>query len=111
MDWATRHVLAWHLSNTMDASFCVEALDDALGWRAPEILNTDQGAQARFTSGAFADRVLGAGVNFSMDGRGRFLDNIASPSRGRFPETALRLDQVPLDPLTSTLEPTTQAPL
>ncbi|WP_420462903.1 DDE-type integrase/transposase/recombinase [Candidatus Palauibacter sp.] len=41
MDWASRHVLAWRLSNTMDASFCVEALDDALGWRAPEILNTD----------------------------------------------------------------------
>ena len=74
MDWATRHVLAWRLSNTMDASFCVEALDDALGWRAPEILNTDQGAQ--FTSEAFADRVLSAGVAFSMDGRGRFLDNI-----------------------------------
>ena len=74
MDWATRHVLAWRLSNTMDASFCVQALDDALGWRAPEILNTDQGAQ--FTSEAFADRVLGAGVRFSMDGRGRFLDNI-----------------------------------
>ncbi len=74
MDWATRHVLAWRLSNTMDASFCVEALDDALGWRAPEILNTDQGSQ--FTSEAFAGRVLGAGVSFSMDGRGRFLDNI-----------------------------------
>ena len=74
MDWATRHVLACQLSNTMDASFCVQALDDALGWRAPEILNTDQGAQ--FTSEAFADRVLGAGVRFSMDGRGRFLDNI-----------------------------------
>ena len=52
----------------MDASFCVEALDDALGWRAPEILNTDQGAQ--FTSEAFADRVLAAGVTFSMDGQG-----------------------------------------
>ena len=74
MDWATRHVLAWRLSNTMDASFCVEALDDALGWRAPEILNADQGAQ--FTSEAFADRVLVAGAAFSMDGRGRFLDNI-----------------------------------
>ena len=74
MDWATRHVLAWRLSNTMDASFCVQALDDALGWRAPEILNTDQGSQ--FTSEAFADRVLGAGGRFSMDGRGRFLDNI-----------------------------------
>ncbi len=68
MDWATRHVLAWRLSNTMDASFRVEALDDALGWRAPEILNTDQGAQ--FTSEAFADRVLAAGAAFSMDGRG-----------------------------------------
>ena len=74
MDCATRNVLAWRLSNTMDASFCVQALDDALGWRAPEILNTDQGSQ--FTSEAFADRVLGAGVRFSMDGRGRFLDNI-----------------------------------
>ncbi|WP_420636246.1 IS3 family transposase [Candidatus Palauibacter sp.] len=74
MDWATRHVLAWRLSNTMDASFCVDALDDALGRRAPEILNTDQGAQ--FTSEAFAERVLGAGAAFSMDGRGRFLDNI-----------------------------------
>ena len=74
MDWATRHVLAWRLSNTMDASFCVEALDDALGWRAPEILNTDQGSQ--FTSEAFAGRVLGAGVSFSMDGRVRFLHNI-----------------------------------
>ncbi|WP_419164382.1 IS3 family transposase [Candidatus Palauibacter sp.] len=74
MDRATRHVLAWRLSNTMDASFRVEALDDALGWRAPEILNTDQGAQ--FTSEAFADRVLAAGAAFSMDGRGRFLDNI-----------------------------------
>ena len=74
MDWATRHVLAWRLSNTMDASFCVGALDDALVRATPEILNTDQGSQ--FTSDAFADRVLGAGVAFSMDGRGRFLDNI-----------------------------------
>ena len=84
MDWATRHVLAWRLSNTMDASFCVEALDDALGWRAPEILNTDQGAQ--FTSEAFAARVLGAGVAFSMDGRGRFLDNIFIERLWRFAE-------------------------
>ena len=74
MDWATRHVLAWRLSNTMDATFCIEALDEALDHRVPEIFNTDQGSQ--FTSEAFADRVLGAGVNFSMDGRGRFLDNI-----------------------------------
>ena len=74
MDWATRHVLSWRLSNTMDASFCIGALDDALIRTTPEILNTDQGAQ--FTSEAFADRVLAAGVTFSMDGRGRFLDNI-----------------------------------
>ena len=74
MDWATRHVLSWRLSNTMDASFCVRALDDALARATPEILNTDQGSQ--FTSEAFAERVLGAGAAFSMDGRGRFLDNI-----------------------------------
>ena len=74
MDWATRHVLSWRLSNTMDASFCIGALDDALVRATPEILNTDQGSQ--FTSEAFADRVLEAGVAFSMDGRGRFLDNI-----------------------------------
>ena len=58
----------------MDTSFCIGALDDALVRATPEILNTDQGSQ--FTSEAFADRVLGAGVAFSMDGRGRFLDNI-----------------------------------
>lgn len=74
MDWATRHVLSWRLSNTMDTSFCTGALDDALIRVTPEILNTVQGAQ--FTSEAFAERVLGAGVAFSMDGRGRFLDNI-----------------------------------
>ena len=74
MDWATRHVLSWRLSNTMDASFCAGALGDALVRATPEILNTDQGSQ--FTSEAFADRVLAAGVRFSMDGRGRFLDNI-----------------------------------
>ena len=74
MDWATRHVLSWRLSHTMDASFCIGALHDALLRATPEILNTDQGSQ--FTSEAFAERVLGAGVAFSMDGRGRFLDNI-----------------------------------
>ena len=74
MDRATRHVLSWRLSNTMDASFRVGALGDALVRATPEILNTDQGSQ--FTSEAFAERVLAAGVRFSMDGRGRFLDNI-----------------------------------
>ncbi len=74
MDWATRHVLAWELSNTMDASFCVSALEEALGSGRPEIFNTDQGSQ--FTSEAFAERVLSAEIRFSMDGRGRYLDNI-----------------------------------
>ena len=70
MGWASRHVLSWRLSNTMDTSFCIEALDDALGWRTPEIFNTDQGSQ--FTSAAFADQVPAAELRFSMDGRGRF---------------------------------------
>ena len=68
MDWATRHVLAWRLSNTMDASFCVEALDDALGWRAPEILNTDQGAQ--FTSEGLCGPGADGGRDV-LDGRPR----------------------------------------
>ena len=58
----------------MDAAFCIGALDDVLVQARPEILNTDQGSQ--FTSAAFAERVLAAGVAFSMNGRGRFLDNI-----------------------------------
>ena len=74
MDWATRHVLSWRLSNTMDAGFCLAALEDALLGGAPGIFNTDQGSQ--FTSDAFTGRVLAAGVRMSMDGRGRYLDNI-----------------------------------
>ena len=75
MDWATRCVLSWRLSNTMDAAFCVEALEDALGGgAAPAIFNTDQGAQ--FTSLAFTGRVLASGAQCSMDGRGRCLDNV-----------------------------------
>ena len=74
MDWASRHVLSWRLSNTMDSAFCVEALDAALRVGTPEIFNTDQGAQ--FTSVAFTDRVRAAGARCSMDGRGRYLDNI-----------------------------------
>ncbi len=75
MDWATRHVLAWRLSNTMDARFCVEALKDALarGGR-PEIFNTDQGSQ--FTSFDFTGVLKDADVAISMDGRGRCMDNI-----------------------------------
>ena len=75
MDWASRHVLAWRLSNTLDAGFCVEALDEALTRHGqPEIFNTDQGSQ--FTGFAFTGRLQAAGVRISMDGRGRCMDNI-----------------------------------
>jgi len=74
MDWASRHVLSWRLSNTMDSAFCVEALEAALHLGVPEIFNTDQGAQ--FTSVAFTDKVRACGARCSMDGRGRYLDNI-----------------------------------
>ena len=75
MDWATRHVLAWRLSNTMDAGFCVEALHEAMArYGKPEIFNTDQGSQ--FTSLDFTGVLKDAHVTISMDGRGRCLDNI-----------------------------------
>ena len=75
MDWATRHVLAWRLSNTLDARFCVEALNEALAeYGRPEIFNTDQGSQ--FTSLDFTGVLKDAEVAISMDGRGRCLDNI-----------------------------------
>jgi len=75
MDWATRHVLAWRLSNTLDAGFCVEALNEALArYATPEIFNTDQGSQ--FTSFDFTGALGDAGVRISMDGRGRCMDNI-----------------------------------
>ncbi len=75
MDWATRHALAWRLSNTMDAGFCVEALAEALArYGRPEIFNTDQGSQ--FTSLDFTAMLKDAGVAISMDGRGRYMDNI-----------------------------------
>jgi putative transposase len=75
IDWASRAVLAWRLSNTMDSAFCVEALEEALQkYGKPRIFNTDQGAQ--FTSAAFTGKLEAAGVAISMDGRGRFMDNI-----------------------------------
>ena len=75
MDWWSRYVLGWRLSNTMDADFCVDAWEMALrqGRQAPLISNTDQGSQ--FTSPVFLDAVQSAGVDVSMDGRGRWLDN------------------------------------
>ena len=75
IDWASRAVLAWRLSNTMEAGFCVAALEDALLRHGkPRIFNTDQGAQ--FTSAAFTGTLQAAGIAISMDGRGRFMDNI-----------------------------------
>jgi putative transposase len=75
IDWASRAVLSWRLSNTMDARFCVEALEEALErYGKPRIFNTDQGAQ--FTSAAFTGKLEAAGIAISMDGRGRFMDNI-----------------------------------
>ena len=74
LDWHSRYVLSWELSNTLDSSFCVSALQAALGQRQPEIFNTDQGAQ--FTSQAFTSVLQTAGIAISMDGRGRALDNV-----------------------------------
>ncbi|MHB1344695.1 MAG: IS3 family transposase, partial [Thermoleophilia bacterium] len=75
MDWASRRVLSWRLSNTLDASFCIEALEEALDrYGAPEIFNTDQGSQ--FTSEGFTGVLASHGVRISMDGRGRWLDNV-----------------------------------
>jgi len=75
MDWATRHVLAWRLSNTMDVRFCTEALNEALDcYGKPDIFNTDQGSQ--FTSDAFTGVLKDAEITISMDGRGRYMDNI-----------------------------------
>jgi putative transposase len=84
MDWYSRYVVAWRLSNTLqhpatpcntlDADFCVEALEEALGKGKPEIFNTDQGSQ--FTSEAFTGLLLERSIQISMDGKGRYLDNI-----------------------------------
>ncbi len=74
VDWHSRYVLSWRLSNSLESGFCIEALEEALVAQQPEIFNTDQGVQ--FTSGAFTDRLANAGVKISMDGRGRALDNI-----------------------------------
>jgi len=74
IDWYSRYVIAWRLSNTLDGSFCLEMLDEALRAGKPEVFNTDQGVQ--FTAAAFSGRLESAGVAVSMDGRGRALDNV-----------------------------------
>jgi len=74
LDWFSRYVVSWQLSNTLDNIFCLTALDRALERKKPEIFNTDQGVQ--FTSNDFTERLESAGVMISMDGRGRVFDNI-----------------------------------
>ena len=75
IDWASRAVLSWRLSNTMEAGFCVAALEDALArFGRPVIFNTDQGSQ--FTSAAFTGALAACGIRISMDGRGRWMDNV-----------------------------------
>jgi putative transposase len=75
MDWASRMVLSWRLSNTLDSSFCVDALEEAIAkYGCPEIFNTDQGSQ--FTSEEFTDTLRSRGVSISMDGKGRWMDNV-----------------------------------
>ena len=74
IDWFSRYVIGWRLSNTLDGSFCLELLEEALRAGKPEVFNTDQGVQ--FTAAAFTGRLESAGVAVSMDGRGRALDNV-----------------------------------
>ena len=74
MDWYSRYVLSWRLSNTLEGTFCLEALEEALAVTTPEIFNSDQGSQ--FTATAFTSCLESRGVAISMDGRGRALDNV-----------------------------------
>lgn len=75
MDWHTRKVLSWRISNTLEADFCVEALNETIHkFGPPEIMNIDQGSQ--FTSFAWTDRLRRSDLGIPMDGKGRFLDNI-----------------------------------
>jgi hypothetical protein len=85
MDWVSRYVLAWRLSNLLDASFCIEALEDALSHGLPEIFNTDQGSQ--FTDDDFTGVLRAHGVAISMDGRGRFADKSSSNGSGAVSST------------------------
>jgi putative transposase len=93
IDWYSRAVLAWRLSNTLDVSFCVEALESALGkWGQPDIFNTDQGSQ--FTSEEFTDVLKAKGIRISMDGKGRCLDNVFVERLWR----SLKYEEVYLNP-------------
>lgn len=74
VDWYSRYVICWRLSNTLDGDFCLQMLDEALSLAVPEVFNTDQGVQ--FTQSAWTGRLESAGVKVSMDGKGRCLDNV-----------------------------------
>lgn len=74
LDWYSRYVISWRLSNTLDGSFCLDMLEEALSKGRPEVFNTDQGVQ--FTAAAWTGRLESAGIQVSMDGRGRCLDNV-----------------------------------
>lgn len=74
MDWYSRYVLGWRLSNTMDCSFCLEAVEEALNYGKPEIFNTDQGVQ--FTCEEFVSTLENLAIQVSMDGKGRWMDNV-----------------------------------
>ena len=96
MDWFSRYVLSWAVSITMDVGFCLEALDQALTVAHPEIFNSDQGAQ--FTSLDFTGRLASAGIQISMDGRGRALDNVFVERLWRtvkYEEVYLKDDETP----------------
>jgi putative transposase len=93
IDWYSRAVLAWRLSNTLDTGFCVEALEEALErWGQPDIFNTDQGAQ--FTSEDFTGVLKARGIQISMDGKGRCLDNVFVERLWR----SLKYEEVYLNP-------------
>jgi len=99
IDWYSRRVLAWRLSNTLETSFCVEAVEEALaGFGTPEIFNTDQGSQ--FTSADFTGVLLERGIKISMDGKGRYLDNIFVERLWR----SLKYEEVYLNPYDSVRE-------
>lgn len=100
MDWHSRYVLSWELSNTLDTAFCLEALEKALDFGKPGIFNSDQGCQ--FTSQAFTKRLLDEGIRISMDGRGRAFDNIFVERLWR----SLKYEEIYLNDYGSVLEAT-----
>jgi putative transposase len=98
LDWFSRYVLSWRLSNSLDTSFCIEALEEALEKGCPDIFNTDQGSQ--FTSDDFTGILRGKGIAISMDGRGRAFDNIFTERLWRtvkYEEVYIKGYQVPRD--------------